>query len=214
MQSVILQRWRSALQVKSFRDKILISAILIGICVFIAPPLFQFIQEREGPTLNDFVLAWLPVHDLSYFTFTVLYILILAGVVSLIQNPQLFLRTLQAYIILTVLRFVTMLLIPLNPPLNIIELHDPLVQQFFYQQSVTKDLFFSGHTSVLVLLALAVPSYRLKILLFSGTLVVALMLLIQHAHYTIDVVFAPLFSWLATTLAKKIPLNVGTTASN
>jgi hypothetical protein len=204
MHSPILQRWRLALQVKSFRDKFLISAILIGVCAFLAPPLFQFIQAREGPTLNDFVLGWLPAQDLSYITFTLLYILVLSGVASLIQNPQLFLRTLQAYVILTVLRFVTMLLIPLNPPLNIIELHDPLVQQFFYQQSVTKDLFFSGHTSVLVLLALAVPSYRLKIFLIGGALVVACMLLVQHAHYTVDVVFAPFFSWLAFALAKKI----------
>ena len=200
----ILQRWRSALQVKSFRNKIIISGLLIGVCAFIAPILFQFIQEREGPTLNDYLLHWLPVYDLSVWIFTLIYILILLSVTSLLQSPDLFLKTLQAYIILTIFRFITMLLVPLNPPMNIIELNDPLVQQFFYQQSITKDLFFSGHTSILILLALSVANSRLKVVLFSGALIVALMLLIQHAHYTVDVVLAPLFSWLAFVLAKKI----------
>ncbi|HEU5290225.1 MAG TPA: phosphatase PAP2-related protein [Cyclobacteriaceae bacterium] len=205
MLSSILQRWRSTLQFKSFRYKILISGLLAGVCAFLAPIIFQFIQERKGPILNDYLLRWLPAHDLSILTFTVLYIFILAGVISLLQNPQLFLQTLQAYLILTIMRFISLLLVPLNPPLNIIELNDPLVQHFFYQQSITKDLFFSGHTSILVLLALAVTNNRLKIILFSGALVVALMLLVQHAHYTIDVVAAPLFSWMAFYLAKKIP---------
>ena len=182
MSSSIFQRWRSALQVKSFRNKFIISGILIGGCACIAPVLFQFIQQREGPTLNDYLLLWLPVYDLSVWIFTLLYILILLGVISILQNPHLFLQTLQAYIILTILRFISMLLVPLNPPMSIIELNDPLVQQFFYQQSITKDLFFSGHTSILVLLALSLTNYRLKVALFSGALIVALMLLVQHAH--------------------------------
>ena len=205
MLSPIFQRWRSALQVKSFRNKIIISGVLIGGCAFIAPILFQFIQQREGHTLNDYILSWLPAYDLSIWVFSLLYILILLGILSLIQNPQLFLRTLQAYIILTMLRFITLLLVPLNPPINIIELSDPVVQQFFYQQSITKDLFFSGHTSILILLALAVSNNRLKFVLFSGACVVAVMLLVQHAHYTVDIVLAPFFSWLAFTLAERIP---------
>jgi len=205
MPSPIFKQWRSALQVKSFRNKIIIAGALLAASASIAPFLFQFIQQREGPTLNDYLLLWLPVFDLSVWIFTLLYILILLGVISLLQNPNLFLQTLQAYIILTILRFITMLLIPMNPPLGIIELNDPLVQQFFYQQSITKDLFFSGHTSILILLALFVNNNRLKLVLFSGALIVALMLLIQHAHYTLDIVFAPLFSWLAYVLAKKIP---------
>jgi hypothetical protein len=205
MPSPFITRWRSALQVKSFRNKIIISGILLGACAFIAPTLFQFIQQREGPTLNDYILLWLPVYDLSVWVFTILYLLILTGVIFIVQNPNLFLKTLQAYIILTILRFITMLLVPLNPPLNIIELNDPLVQEFLYQQSITKDLFFSGHTSILVLLALSVTNNRLKVVLFSGALMVAFMLLVQHAHYAVDILLAPFFSWLAYTIAKKIP---------
>lgn len=205
MPSTILIRWRSALQVKSFRYKFIISCLLLGVCAFVATPLFQFIQQREGPTLNDYLLHLLPAYDLSVWVFSLLYILILTGVIFLLQDPNLFLKTIQAYTILTILRFITMLLVPLNPPLNIIELNDPLVQEFLYKQSITKDLFFSGHTSILVLLALSVTNNRLKAVLFSGACIVAMMLLIQHAHYAVDVFMAPLFSWLAYTIAKKIP---------
>lgn len=198
-------RWRSALQDKRFRNKIIIAGTLLALCAYIAPIFFQFIQQREGPVLNDYLLNRLPAYDLSDWTFTLLYILILSAFFSLALNPQLFLLALQAYIILTVLRFLTIFFVPLNPPLQLIELIDPFVQRFLYQQSVTKDLFFSGHTSLLILLALVVPSKRFRLVLLSGTFVVAAMLLIQHAHYTIDILVAPFFSWLALLLAKKIP---------
>jgi len=205
MTLLMVKAWRTALEVKSFRVKIIISGILLVFCTFTAPVLFQFIQQKDGPVLQDYLLLYLPVFDLSVWIFLLLYFLILLGVLSLLSNPHRFLLALQAYIILTILRFITILLVPLNPPIHIIELNDPFVQHFFYKQTVTKDLFFSGHTSFLVLMALTVPSTRLQIVFFAGALIVALMLLLQHVHYTIDILLAPLFSWLAIALAKKVP---------
>lgn len=156
--------------------------------------------------LNDYLLGWLPVFDLSLWTFILLYLLIFLGVFSLLNYPHQFLITLQAYVLLTVLRFITILLIPLEPPENIIELIDPFVQHLFYQQSVTKDLFFSGHTSLLALLTLAVPSPKVRFALFTGSLLIASMLLIQHAHYTVDVVLAPFFSWMVFVTVRKFSI--------
>lgn len=201
----IVLRWRSALQDKRFRAKILIAGILLALCAYMAPIFFQFIQQREGIVLNDYLLNTLPAYDLSVWIFILLYILILSAVLSLARNPTLFLLALEGYIILTVLRFISIFLVPLNPPRQLIELIDPFVQRFLYQQSVTKDLFFSGHTSLLILLVLMVPSHRFRLVLLAGTFVVAGLLLIQHAHYTIDILLAPLFAWLALALAKKIP---------
>lgn len=198
--------WREALNSKRFRIHLFLSVFFLLLCAFTAPILFQFIQKRQGFMLNDYLLDWLPVFDLSLWTFVLLYLLIFLGVISLLSYPYQFLVTLQAYVLLTVLRFITILLIPLEPPKNIIELIDPFVQHLFYQQSVTKDLFFSGHTSLLVLLTLAVPSPKIRIVLFMGTFLIASMLLIQHAHYTVDVVLAPLFSWLVFVVAKKLTI--------
>jgi hypothetical protein len=205
MLSQITSVWRSALQVKGFRNKFIIAAILLASCAIIAPNLFQYVQQREGQLLNDYLLSRLPAYELSSWIFILLYILIFISICSLLLNPRQFLVVLQAYIILTFLRFVAILLVPLEPPTLMIELHDPFVQYLFYQQSVTKDLFFSGHTSLLVLLAMAVTSTWLRSILVIGAFAVATMLLIQHAHYTIDIVLAPFFSWFALALAKKIP---------
>src|SRR5687767_5328773 len=121
----LVSHWRSALQDKRFRNKILIAAILLALCAYVAPIFFKYIQQREGLVLNDYLLNKLPAYDLSVWTFVLLYILILSAVISLAFNPQLFLLTLQAYIILTLLRFVTILIVPLDPPLQLVELIDP-----------------------------------------------------------------------------------------
>jgi len=193
----VVHLWQKALASKIFRIKISLSlALLIG-CAVIAPIIFRFVQQRKGFVLNDLLLAHLPPFDLSIWIFTILYALIILGVISIASSPYTFLATLQAYILLTIFRFITLWLTPLEPPTNIIELHDPFVQHLFYQQSITKDLFFSGHTSLLVLLTLAVPNRNIHKILLVGALVIGLMLLIQHAHYTVDVLLAPAFAWLA-----------------
>jgi len=198
--------WREALKSKRVRIHLFLSVFLLLLCALTAPILFQFIQKRQGFILNDYLLDWLPVLDLSIWIFILLYILIISSILYLLSNPYQFLLALQAYVLLTLFRFITLLLTPLEPPKNIIELIDPFVQHLFYQQSVTKDLFFSGHTSLLVLFILIVPLHSLRILLFVGTLFIASMLLFQHAHYTVDVVLAPLFSWLAYLTVKKISI--------
>lgn len=192
-----LHIWQKALAIRSFRNKISISLVLLIGCALSAPVIFQYVQQRKGIVLNDYLLAQLPTFDLSTWIFTLLYVLIITGVISIATNPYRFVLTLHAYILLTVFRFITLLLTPLEPPVNIIELHDPFVQHLFYQQSITKDLFFSGHTSLLVLLTLAAPNKNIYKVLLAGTLVIGFMLLIQHAHYTVDVLFAPGFAWLA-----------------
>jgi len=202
----IVTVWREALKPKSFRIHLFLSVFFLFLCAFTAPILFQFIQKRQGFILNDYLLDWLPAFDLSLWTFVLLYFLIFLGVFSLLTYPHQFLITLQAYVLLTVLRFITILLIPLEPPRNIIELIDPFVQHLFYHQSVTKDLFFSGHTSLLALLTLAMTSPKVRIVLFTGTMLIAFMLLIQHAHYTVDIMVAPFFSWMMFVTVKKFSI--------
>lgn len=200
----MIKAWQTALQVKRFRIKIIIVCFLLAFCALIAPCLFQFIQMRDGHLLNDFLLSKLPAFDLSIWIFTLLYFLIITSIVVLSFNPQRFLLALHAYVILTILRYATILLIPLEPPVDMVELIDPFVSYFFYQETITKDLFFSGHTSILVLLALSTTNRHLKIVLYVSTVAIGSMLLLQHVHYSIDVFFAPFFSWLALAFTKKI----------
>ena len=199
-----LQRWKSALQDKSFRNKFIITAGLLALCAVVAPYIFEYVQQRNGLILNDYLLNRFPACDLSFWVFLVLYIFILPGVFILVLEPMRFLQGIFAYVIITVLRFITLLLVPLDPPVNIIELRDPLVQYLFYQQSITKDLFFSGHTSILILLGMTMAAWWLRLTYFLGALIIAVMLLVQHAHYTIDIIAAPFFAWLSVALSQRI----------
>jgi hypothetical protein len=199
----VSQQWLKALQDNRFRIEISITTILLLGCAFTAPIVFNYIQQRNGIILQDFVLDILPSMDLSNWIFLTLYSLILLGVLQLTAYPFRFLMTLKAYVLLTLLRFITLLLVPLEPPQQITVLIDPFVQHLFYQQTITKDLFFSGHTSILLLLGWAMPRKWQKWFLYIGAIAVASMLLLQHAHYTIDILVAPGFTWLAIALARQ-----------
>lgn len=197
--------WQTAWQVKSFRIKLIIASILLLLCAWLAPIVFQYAEQRSGVIISDFILAYLTATDLSLFIFIIMDMLLIISIAVLAIRPEHFLVVLQAYVLLTLVRFLTILLVPLEAPEGLVLLHDPITDRFFYGgATLTKDLFFSGHTSILVLMGLGVPFRRLKILLFAGATAVGFMLLIQHAHYTIDVVAAPVFAWLAIWVSRKI----------
>lgn len=197
--------WRNALQVKSFRLKLIIATILLLFCSWLAPIVFQYAEQRTGVFLRDFILELLPATDLSLAIFIVMDTLLIISIAALLTRPDYFMIVLQAYVLLTLVRFITIFSVPLEAPEGIVILHDPITDRFFYQGAViTKDLFFSGHTSILMLMAFGMPFPRLKIILFIGATAVGIMLLIQHAHYTIDVLAAPVFGWLAIFASRKL----------
>jgi hypothetical protein len=85
--------------------------------------------------------------------------------------------------------------VPFNPPLKMIPLADPFVQFFGSGAVLTKDLFFSGHTATLFILFLTAASKKTKYFFLTGTIIAALLLLLQHVHYTVDVLSAPFFTY-------------------
>lgn len=201
--------WRTALQGKSFKIKLIIAAALLIFCAWLAPIVFQYAEQRTGVPIPDFILEQLTATDLSLAIFIIMDTLLLISIAALLTKPDHFLIVLQGYVLLTLVRFVAILAVPLEAPEGLVLLHDPITDRFFYGGTpITKDLFFSGHTSILILMAFGLPFKKLKILLFIGGTAVGIMLLIQHAHYTIDILAAPVFAWLAIWASKKIHRSV------
>lgn len=84
-------------------------------------------------------------------------------------------------------------------------LADP-VAEFFgagSAQPLTKDLFFSGHTATLCLFAIMFEDRPFKLFFGTMAVVVGVAVLMQHVHYSIDVVVAPLAAIAAARLSKK-----------
>ena len=101
----------------------------------------------------------------------------------------------QTYCLTAVIRIVAMWLMPLDPPAGMIALKDPIVEFFGGGNTLTRDLFFSGHTSTLLIIALILPGRRTRAFFASATAAVGACVILQHVHYAIDVLAALFFAY-------------------
>jgi hypothetical protein len=196
--------WRLAWGDPGFRVRFVLTvpalvAVLAGLTRFL-----EGIERRPGVVLPDPVLALLPPHDLTWLIFAMIYLGLLAGVTWLVPRPRRLVLALQAYVVMVVLRIAAMWVVPLEAPEGMLPLNDPLVRLFGPGKILTKDLFFSGHTSTLFLLALAVTAPRWRALFLACAAGVGFCVLWQHVHYTIDVLAAPPFAYASWRLAERL----------
>lgn len=197
-----MNNWKTYFINKSNHATILFTA---GLGLVVIPSLFPFllwIQNRKGKQINDPILELLPSIDLSWPIFILMIIAIGYSVFQASCNPPLIIKTIAAYFYMQIFRSIMLLIVPLDPPKGLIYLMDPLVHNTFYSGNyITRDLFFSGHAATVYLLWI-MSKNRVILLAAVG---VSIMLLIQHIHYTIDVLAAPIFAWLSfKCLPKKI----------
>ena len=199
MRSVPFQKagWRAAWKEKAFRRKCIFLMLYVPALILSLNPFFVYIQQREGAVLYDPLLPAIPAADVSAYLFPLIYLSITVAVISLMEAPHRLLRLVLAAALVYTLRILTIGLVPLDPPAGCIPLSDPLVKHLAYNSAViTKDLFFSGHTSIMLLLCLSAVRNRLKWLFGACLGVVIILLLIQHIHYTIDILGAFFFAWV------------------
>ena len=196
--------WAEAFRDHGFRLRLALTVPALVAALVLLAHFLDGVEARPGVVLPDPVLALLAPRDVTWLTFGLIYLGIFFGVARLSTAPRRLVVTLQAYVAMVLLRIVAMWVTPLEAPPGMIPLHDPLVRLFGPGKLLTKDLFFSGHTSTLFLLALAVPGRRSKALFLCCTAAVAVCVLWQHVHYTIDVLVAPLFAYASFRLALRL----------
>lgn len=192
--------WRS----KIFRYKLFIGLFCITIILICFPSFFQYIEKRNGILLNDYILNFLPAINVSVAIFLLIWSAAFLMLISAINDPETLLTFLIAYIFLCICRYCTIFLFPLQPPTHLINLVDPLSNSFYGVKFITKDLFFSGHVSTLFLMFLCQRNKTYKVFILCATIIVLILILIQHIHYSIDVIFAFPFSTLCFFASKKL----------
>ncbi len=199
-----MDRWTR----KAFFE-LLISLVALGPVLALYARFVGWVEHRAGVVLPDPLLRlWAP-RDLTWVSFFVIYAALLASAASLVRHPSRLCLTLQSYLVMVLLRIAAMWLMPLEPPPDTLPLVDPFVRSLGPSEILTKDLFFSGHTATLVLLYWVTPRGWLKSLLLLGTVVVAGAVLIQHVHYGIDVLAAPLFTLGALAIVVRVRERLG-----
>ena len=201
----VVVNWRSAWKQPSFRIQLVICILLIISFGFFFPFFFDYIESRDGERLNDFILNRIPPKDVSWMVFLLLYLGICIGMLCNLVKPKNFLIAMEVYCIVTMLRILSILLIPLNPPFGYIPLKEPFVALFINgTRIISKDLFFSGHASTIVTIYFSVEQRHFKNIILIFSIMVGTLLLVQHVHYTIDVIVAPVAVFFCYLLSKKV----------
>lgn len=197
----IKKDWQEKLLNKSFRNRFFFSLILLAFALFWLARFIDHNEEMSGFSFTDpFLKLFNPV-DVTWITFTLIYAALIIALITLTFNPENFLLAIQSYSFVALFRLITIYFLPLDAPETIIPLKDPFIEFFGGGRTLYRDLFFSGHTSTMFLFSLTAVNQKLKYLFLISTVLVAGFVLLQHVHYTIDVIAAPFFAYTSYRIA-------------
>lgn len=201
--------WNEAWQNKLFRAKVIAGVATFILVVLSLPYFFAFIESRKGPVLNDYLLKYIPAQDFSIPIFIIVWSASLLVIIRSIQQPAIFLTVLFSLIVLLFTRIGSIYFVPLDPPHGLIVLMDPLTSFTYGGRGIfiTKDLFFSGHTSNIFMFYLCLQKKKDKVFLLLASITVGILVLAQHVHYTLDVVGAFIITYFLVRLVKRFVAN-------
>jgi len=189
--------WKEAWSLRWFRISLLVSLVVLFTVLQVIIRVMDYMESQPGAVLNDPILALLPPTDLTWPLTFLIYSNLFLLLWGNWKHPRDLLISIQAYSLMILARTVTLFTFPLEAPEGIIPLVDPLVQwKSEYSMVHTKDLFFSGHTATVFLCFLTTVNSKLRIWFLIATFLVGFFVLLQHVHYTIDVVAAPFASYM------------------
>jgi len=206
--------WKATWQSRYKRWQMLIGTVIMAAIIYIIPIFFGHIQKRQGAVLNDWVLAHIPPHNVSVFIFALIWGMALLILIRAINDPSIYITYCWTLIFVCLVRFVTLSVVALDPPSAMVPLVDPLNSALYRNAPITKDLFFSGHTATMVMIWLCLQKRTDKIIALIAAFAVACLLLVQHIHYTIDVLAAPVVVYPCYRLTRWLFLSRGYFARN
>lgn len=187
--------WKPFFDSSQFKVKFWGSLIFLAVVLFTYRKFLDFAEARPGISISDPILKLFEPIDLTWLIFGLIYLCLVIGIIMLIKHPERLLLAFQTYTAIIIVRIIAMYLIPFEAPQKLIVLKDPFVEMFGSGESLTNDLFFSGHTATLFMLFLVVESKRMKYIFLASAAVVGLSIILQHVHYVIDVFAAPFFTY-------------------
>nr|WP_221269056.1 phosphatase PAP2-related protein [Mucilaginibacter sp. X5P1] len=170
------------------------SIIIFAIIIYL-PYFFRGIEQRQGVVLHDWLLAQVPPHNVSVAIFIIIWGMGLLILYRALYRPSIYLVYAWSLIFVCIARMICISIVALNPPVGLIPLSDPLTGVFYGQALITKDLFFSGHITTVMLIFLCLEKKTDKIIAFFSIIAIAVLLIIQHIHYTIDILAAPVITY-------------------
>jgi hypothetical protein len=188
---MISEQWRT----------VLLATVFLG---FSALCFVLFIEGHEaanrgtGWTFDDPFFRFLPAMDLSFPIFSLTYGTLLFYLFTNYKKPFFLSRLMVAYGLIVLFKIATISMLPLREPDTLVHLNDPFLNNLIYPGEIVTDLFFSGHTA-LIFLYYFLADRRIYFLILA--ILMGLLVMIQRVHYSIDVLAAFPFSWVAVSLS-------------
>jgi hypothetical protein len=199
-----LNLWKAEFRDKKFRSSLIFSILALAVILFILTRFLNFVESRPGVTLNDPLLQSFSPVDLTWIIFGIIYLSLITALISLLPDPRALLFAIQLYTLMILVRIIAMYLLPLEPPDGMILLNDPFVEYFGTGETLTKDLFFSGHTASILVFFLTAHKKTLKIIFATLLLLIGVLVILQKVHYTIDVYAAVFFTLSCYYILKEV----------
>jgi len=187
--------WREAWTDARLRVQVITAPVLLWLVLRELTRFLVWVERRPGAPLDDPILALVTPRDATWLVFGLIYVAILLTLADVWREPRVLVIGVQSYVLMIVLRMAAMYVTALDPPTDMIAMRDPLIEGVATGTLLTRDLFFSGHTSTVFLMFLVARNPRTKPVLFACAAGVAVGVLLQHVHYTVDVLVAPLFAF-------------------
>lgn len=197
--------WKSLWASQLFRRQFAATVLVFALVIYYSSLYLSIMEVRKGTQLLDPFLNRMPPHEHSLPIFCIVHSSLLISLILILLHPKALLKALQGVSLLLILRTITVFAVPLEPPSGMIYLQDPITGFFLNNVNVvTKDLFFSGHVSVMCLLIYFSPNRHWRIYLTFATPVLALLIMWQHVHYSVDVMAAPFFALFCGKVIDKL----------
>lgn len=208
------ESWRLVWSSSITRFQMITGSALLAVVLCILPSFFSGIEQRKGVQVNDWILSQVPAHNVSVLIFAIIWGMGALAMYRAARNPSMYVTYVWAYALIMIVRMFTISLVKLDPPAGLQQLTDPLTGIFYGQATITKDLFFSGHTSTLLLIYLTLQKKSDRIIGLLAVIAVAMLLIVQHVHYSFDIIMAPVFVYPIFRLVKLMLADNETAASS
>ena len=201
----IKNNWMSFYDSKRLFIKTIFTSILTLFALYIWAMWLPINETRgHGVQIYDIIHNMFGPYDLSLPIFITLHINMVLFFFYALSKPRHLFIALLSYSLMIIIRIIAMALIPLEAPETIIPLRDPISEISQNGNIILNDLFFSGHTSTLLLMYYNTYHQKLRHWFLFNSLLMGSMVILQHVHYSIDVIAAIFFSYGCYRLAYKI----------
>lgn len=162
-------------------------------------------DQRALPVGNDWLLRRLPlVNTLPILSWGWFALHIYACGAAIAYHPRRIPFLVFLLTVYMVVRTAFVFLSPIGAPAEMVDmrLHDAIFSRILGTWTFTNEFVFSGHTAIPFLFFLFFKTPGLKRLMFAGSIIMAVGVLLSRNHYTVDVIAAFFVGYSVYALAR------------